>query len=143
MALFGKPRLLQLGEIAARAETLRWQRVVRGYRLRAAYGAIAAVFAVMAVVSLHIGLWAGLARSLGPTGAAITVALVDLLACLVLGWLAVRRRIDSMAQQARAVRDTALLGARTEVRTLGGWRRNPTQHPMRKTRRVSVSPPLG
>ena len=143
MAFFGKPRLLQLGEVASRAEALRWRRVARGYVLRAAFGLAAIVFALMTVVSLHIALWAGLARLLGPAGSAVTVAILDLLACLVLAWLAARHRVDKIAEQARAVRDTALLGARTEVQTLGGLLNGTAARPVRRARRISISAPRG
>ena len=44
MALFGKPRVFRLVETASRAELLRRKRHVRGYALRAGFGAAAAAF---------------------------------------------------------------------------------------------------
>ncbi len=120
MALFGKPRLVQLVEVASRAELLRRKRQVRGVALRAALGAAAAVFALLLLIWLHVAAWAALARPLGPVGAAFAVVAADLALLLVLGWLAARRRTDPAADEAVSDRNTALRGAEMELRTLGG-----------------------
>ena len=103
MALFGKPRLVRLVEVASRAELLRRKRQVRGVALRAALGAAAAVFALLLLLGLHAAAWAALAPSLGPVGGAFAVVVFDLALLAVLGWLAARRREDPAADEAVSV----------------------------------------
>lgn len=142
MALFGKPRVVRLAEVASRAELLRRRRQIRGVALRAALGAAAAVFALLMVVWLHLTAWAALAGPLGPAGAAFAVVAFDLALCLLLGWLAARRRrTDGVVDEAVAVRNTALRGAQMELRTLGGLIRSPADTASEpRGRRVRVYP---
>ncbi len=141
MALFGKPRLLRLVEVASRAELLRRKRQVRGVALRAALGAAAAVFGLLLLAWLHAAAWSALARPLGAAGGGFAVAALDLLLLLVLGWLAARRRTDPAADEAISVRNTALQGAQAELRTLGGLLRPPGDDPAEaRSRRVRVYP---
>ena len=125
MALFGRPRLVQLVEVASRAELLRRKRQVRGVALRAALAAVAAVFALLLLLWLHMTAWAALTGPLGPVGAAFAVVAFDLVLFGVLGWLAAWRRTDPGADEAVALRNTALRGAQMELQTLGGLRRHP------------------
>jgi hypothetical protein len=120
MALFRKPRIVGLVEVASRAELVRRKRQIRGVALRAALGAAAAVFALLMLLWLHSAAWTALAGPLGPVGGAAVVVAFDLLLCLGLGWFATRRRTDPAADEAIAVRNTALRGAQLELETLGG-----------------------
>ena len=141
MALFGKPRLVRLVEVASRAELLRRRRQVRGYALRGAFGAAAAVFALLLLLGLHGAAWAALTGPLGRVGAGFVVVAFDLVLLLVLGWLAARRRTDPAVDEALAVRDTALRGAEMELQTFGGLvRRSAADDPAPPTRRVRVYP---
>ena len=142
MALFGRPRLVRLVEVASRAELLRRKRQVRGVALRAALGAAAAVFALLLLLWLHAAAWAALAPSLGPVGAAFAVVAFDLALLLVLGWLAARHRTDPAADEAVAVRNTALRGAQMELRTFGGLLRPSAEDDSAgpRNRRVRVYP---
>ena len=142
MALFGKPRLVRLVEVASRAELLRRKRQVRGVALRAALGAAAAVFALLLLAWLHAAAWAALARPFGPVGGAFAVVTFDLVLLLVLGWLAARRRTDPAADEAIAIRNTALRGAQLELQTLGGLLRPPPEDHSAEApnRRVRVYP---
>lgn len=140
MALFGKPRLVTLIEVASRAELLRRRRQARGAALRAGLGAAAAVFALLLLVWLHLTAWTALAGPLGPAGAAFAVFALDLVAAAVLGALAGRNRPDAAADEAIAVRNAALRGAELEVRTLGGLLREPLDDPEPVKRRVRVYP---
>jgi hypothetical protein len=135
MALFGKPRLVQLVEVASRAELLRRKRQVRGVALRAALGAGAAVFALLMLLWLHMTAWAALTDPLGPVGAAFAVVAFDLALFAGLGWLAARRRPDPGADEAVAIRNTALRGAQMEIETLGGLRRRPADDVSAPSRR--------
>ena len=141
MALFGKPRLLQLVEVASRAELLRRKRQVRGVALRAGLGAGAAVFALLMLAWLHLTAWAALADAWGPVGAAAAVAALDLALLLGLGLFAGRGRTDPGADEAVAVRDTALRGAMMEAQTLGGLLRQPVGGVEPRRRTVRVYPP--
>ncbi len=125
MALFGKPRIFRLAEVASRAELLRRRRQVHGVAVRAGLGGAAAAFALVMLLWLHVAAWAALARPLGPAGAALVVVALDLALVLVLAWLAARGRTDATVDEAVAVRDTALRGARAELQTLGGLLRRP------------------
>jgi hypothetical protein len=135
MALFGKPRLVQLVEVASRAELLRRKRQVRGVALRAALGACAAVFALLMLLWLHMTAWAALTGPLGLVGAAFAVVAFDLALFAGLGWLAARRRPDPGADEAVAIRNTALRGAQMEFETLGGLRRRPADDVSAPSRR--------
>ena len=140
MALFGRPRLVTLVEVASRAELLRRRRQVRGAAVRAGLAAAAAVFALMLLVWLHITAWAALAGPLGPAGAALAVVALDLAAAAALGALAFRSRTDAAVDEAVAVRNAALRGAEMEVRTLGGLLRPASDDREPGKRRVRVYP---
>ncbi len=141
MALFGKPRLVRLVEVASRAELLRRKRQVRGIALRAALGAAASVFALLLLAWLHAAVWAALSGPFGPVGGAFAVVALDLALLLVLGWLAARPRTDPAADEAIAVRNTALQGAQLELQTLGGLLRPSVDAPAEAPhRRVRVYP---
>jgi hypothetical protein len=141
VALLGKPRLLELGEVVARAETLRWRRIVRGYVYRGIFGGAAIILALMAILALHIAIWAVLSGPLGAGFAALGIAALDLIVCLVLGRMALRPPADAVGEQARSVRDVALHGARQELQTFGGVLRIRGTRTPPQTRRVIVSPP--
>jgi hypothetical protein len=102
-------RLFRLLQLAAQAEALRWKRTGRGYAIQAGLGGGAAVFGLMMLVMLHLAAMAWLAETrLGPVGAALVVAGVDLVLAGVLGFLATRSGLDPVAVEAERVRDNAL-----------------------------------
>ena len=102
-------RLFRLLQLAAQAEALRWKRTGRGYAIQAGFGAGAAVFGLMMLVMLHLAAMAWLAQTnLGPVGAALVVAGVDLVLAGLLGFLATRSGLDPVAVEAERVRDNAL-----------------------------------
>ena len=102
-------RLFRLLQLAAQAEALRWKRTGRGYAIQAGLGAGAAVFGLMMLVMLHLAAMAWLADTrLGPVGAALVVAGVDLVLAGLLGFLAARGGLDPVAVEAERVRDNAL-----------------------------------
>lgn len=140
MALLGKPRLFQLVEITTRAQALKWRREVQDYVRRAAFGTGGLIFGIFMLLGLHIAVWVGLMRPFGPVGAALGIAGLDLVLCLVLGWMATRQSVDSVAQGAGAVRADALQSVSSDVRTLGGLlrRRDGVSRP--RSRRVRVYP---
>jgi putative superfamily III holin-X len=102
-------RLFRLLQLAAQAEMLRWRRTGRGYAIQAGFGVGAAVFGLMMLVMLHLAAMAWLAEtSLGPVGAALVVAVIDLAIAGLLGFLATRSGLDPVAVEAERVRDNAL-----------------------------------
>ncbi|MDO9710154.1 phage holin family protein [Paracraurococcus lichenis] len=101
-------RMFQLLRLAAQAEALRWKRTGRGYAIQAVLGAVAAVFALMLVIMLHVAALIWLARGRDPAVAAVIVAAVDLVLAGILGWLAARHAEDPVALEAQRVRDDAL-----------------------------------
>jgi len=141
VAWFGKPRVVRLVEVASRAELLRRRRQVRSVAVRAGLGTAAAVFALFLLAWLHLTVWAALAGPLGPIGAAFAVLAFDLAVALGLGAVAGRRRTDAVADEAIAVRNTALRGAELEMRTLGGLLRPSPDEAEAGTRRVRVYTP--
>jgi hypothetical protein len=118
--MFGKPRLVQLGKVAAHAEALRWKRRIRGYVMRAIFGATGAIFGVLLLLAIHSAIWSALSGYLGELGAAFAVAGLDLVAVFILGWLVSRGVDDPLVAEARRIRNNALVGANDEIRTLGG-----------------------
>jgi hypothetical protein len=118
--MLGKPRLVQLGEVAAHAEALQWRRQIRSYAMRAAFGTTAAIFGVMLLLAIHAAIWFALSGYLGEVGATFAVAGLDLVAALSLSWLVTNEIDDPVAAEARRVRNTALAGVEGEIRTLGG-----------------------
>ena len=102
-------RFFRLLQLAAQAETLRWKRTGRGYAIQAGFGAGAAVFGLMMLVMLHLAALSWLAETnLGPVGAALVVAGMDLVIAAVFGVLATRNGLDPVAVEAERVRDNAL-----------------------------------
>lgn len=140
MALFGKPRVFRLAEVASRAELLRRRRQVRGVAVRAGLGVAAVVFALLLLVWLHLTAWAALTGPFGSVGAAFAVGAFDLAILAVLAVFAGRQRSDAVADGAIAVRNAALQGAEMEIRTLGGLLRSPSDEIESGKRRVRVYP---
>ncbi len=102
-------RLFRLLQLAAQAETLRWKRTGRGYAFQAAFGAVAAVFALMMLLMLHLAAFEWLAgTTVGRIYGALAIAGVDLVLAGVLGYLAVKGGLDPVAAEAERVRDNAL-----------------------------------
>lgn len=103
-------RLFRLLQLAAQAEALRWKRTGRSYAIQAAFGAGAAVFALMLVAMLHLAVfnWLSAGLGFGPVAAALVVAGVDLVLAGLFGFLAARGGMDRVAIEAERVRDSAL-----------------------------------
>lgn len=101
-------RTIRLARIAAEAETLRLRHIATRTAYRGVYGVIAAVFAVAALVLLHVLSWAYASRYFGPITAAWIVLGVDVLLAAIFGLLASRSGPDPVEQEAVQVRQTAL-----------------------------------
>jgi len=101
-------RLLSLVRAAWQAEGLYLRRSSRGYVIQAGFGIVAAVFALMLLLMLHIAGFAALVPSQGPVWAALIVGAVDLVLAGLLGILARRRPRDAIAEEALALRQAAM-----------------------------------
>ncbi|MEO3473598.1 hypothetical protein AAFN86_17150 [Roseomonas sp. CAU 1739] len=100
-------RVLRMLGVAAQAEGIRLRREVGGTARRAGWIAGAAAFGVAAVATAHIAVIAQLTPQHGIAVAAGIVALGDLAIAGVLALMA-RRRVDPIAEEARALRETML-----------------------------------
>jgi hypothetical protein len=106
-------RTLRLAGVAARADRLRLRRLARRMAIRAALGAAAAVFAVLALAGLHIAIALCLAERMPARHAVLWVAAGDVVLALLLAWLTIRLTRPGLAErEARAVREQALLPVR-------------------------------
>jgi hypothetical protein len=101
-------RLIRLLRLAAQAEALRWKRMGRGYAIQAVLAVVAAAFALMLLLMLHVAALVWLSDMLSGVWAALIVAFVDLVITALLGLLAARRAEDPLALEAERVRDDAL-----------------------------------
>jgi hypothetical protein len=101
-------RSVRLVRVAAQAEGLRLRRHGRRLVVRAALGAVACLFAVLALAVAHIAGFLALLPVLSRVPAALVVLGVDVVIALVLGFLATRGGADEIEREAREVRDRAL-----------------------------------
>lgn len=110
-------RVLQMLDVAAQAEGVRLRREAGGLARRAGWIAVAGVFGTAAMVTLHVAIVAHLTPDHGLAIAAGIVALGDLVLAGIFAVLA-RPRVDPVAEEARALRQTMLaaVGARNPLR---------------------------
>jgi len=110
-------RALRLTRVAAKAEILLLRRLVTVAVRRAILGAVAAVFALAALILLHVIGYLALRQyaQLAPIWAACVVCGVDILIAAVFGLLAGSHPADPIADEARRVRDLSLEQARQSL----------------------------
>jgi type IV secretory pathway VirB2 component (pilin) len=101
-------RTVSLAKVAAQAELLRVRRRGRRTVHRAAYGAVAAVFAIAALAGAHVAIVLALTPRFQLLGAVLIVGGGDLVIAVVLGLLAARDAPDAIERQAHEIRQTAL-----------------------------------
>ncbi len=104
-------RSLGLLGAAAEAEALRLRREGRALARATAFQAAAALFALAALVLLHLAAWLALAEAQGAVRASLVLALADVAAMGVL-LLIGRRRPDPVAEAAAMMRDRSLAEVR-------------------------------
>ncbi len=95
---------------AAEAEALRLRRQAYGVARSAAYGGVAAVFGIAALVLLHIAGFVALEQRFGVVQASLFLAVADL-AFMGIVLLLGRRRHDPIAAAAAMMRDQSLAAA--------------------------------
>lgn len=100
-------RSLRLLGVAAQAEGLRLKRELALTLRGVAFQAAAGIFAVAALILLHVSGYSALAEEFGPALGALMVAGVDLLLAGILLLMA-RRGTDRVADEALALRQESL-----------------------------------
>lgn len=100
-------RITQLAAVALQAEKLRLQRGVQRIVNRAAYGAVAAVFGVIAIAFAHVAGYDALCLVMRPHWAALVVLGIDAAITAVFAVMAARGLPDPVADEAAQVRDEA------------------------------------
>lgn len=107
-------RTLRLAQVAAQAEGLIVKRTALRYGKRAAYGVVAAVFALALLVMVHVAGWFALTQFGGitPFWSSVIVLGVDLLFAGLFGLLARGTLPDPVEREARELRDRSLLELR-------------------------------
>lgn len=106
-------RATRLVQIAAEAEGLRFRRRARRAAVRAGYGVVAAVFALLILFLLHVASYEALLIAFqpatwAPVYAAFIMIGVDIVFAGVFGYLASGGKPDPVAEEALTVRKQAL-----------------------------------
>ena len=103
-------RPVRLAQIAAQAEATRLRGMVTRIAVRAAFGVVALVFVIGALVFAHIAAWSAIVAYLHQSDL-ITAGILggaDLLIAIILGILASRSAPSRIEQEALAVRRQAM-----------------------------------
>ena len=108
-------RAVELAKVAASAEALRLRRVARRQGLRAAFGAVAGVFAIAVFVLLHVLAFHLMVPRLTPTQASLVILAVDLVLAGVFAFLARRDVADPVEEEAKLIRQQALTEMRSSL----------------------------
>ncbi len=111
-------RTVDLAKIAASAEALRLRRIARRQGMRAAYGAGAAVFGIAVFVLLHVVVFYLLVPHVSPLIASIILFVFDLVVAAVLGSMALSNKPDSIEDEAKMIREQAVVEMRRSVSTM-------------------------
>ncbi len=86
--------------------------------MRAAYGAGAAVFAVAVFVLLHVIAYNAMLGSVSPLTASLILFGVDLIVAAVLAYLALSSKPDAVEDEAKMIRQQAIIEMRRSVTTM-------------------------
>ncbi len=115
-------RSFKLARIAAQAELLRLRRFAGRQVVRAALGAVALVFLMAFLASLHVIGYLALRMVVQPLVAAAIVAAVDLVIAIIFGLLALRNtpgRVEMEALQVREAAQKQMMEAAAATAVLG------------------------
>jgi hypothetical protein len=110
-------RTVRLARVAAQAEILLLRRMLTVVVRHAIFGAVAAVFAIAALVGVHVAGVLALEQfaHLSPLASVAIVLAVDLVIAVIFGLLASGKIADPVADEARRVRDQSLEQARQSL----------------------------
>ena len=112
-------RTVELAKVAIAAEALRLRRIARQQAIRAAFGGVAAVFALAALVALHVVAWTAIRPHLSPLVTALILLAFDVVVCAVFGIMAVRGIPDPVEAEAKALRTQAVEEMKRSLTVMG------------------------
>ena len=108
-------RAVELSKVAANAEALRLRQMAHRQSMRAAYGGVAAVFAIGVLVLLHVLAYNLLVPHVTPVVASLILLAVDLVIAGVCGMMALNSKPSAIEEEALAIRKQALIDLRGSV----------------------------
>jgi hypothetical protein len=108
-------RAVNLAKVAAEAEILRTQHMLKRQGMRAALGLVAVLFALGVLVLAHVTGWQVLLLYVPPTYATLILLGVDLVFAAIFGILAARSSPSGAEREALAIRQRALHEARSSL----------------------------
>jgi len=108
-------RVVELSKVAAAAEALRLRRLAHRQMMRGIFGAVAALFALALLVVLHVILYQLVRGPLSPVQSSLVVLVFDAAVAGICGYLAMRNTPDSIEQEAKTIRQRALVEMRQSV----------------------------
>ena len=108
-------RSVELARAAAQAEALYLRRLAQRQGMRAAFGAVAAVFGIALLVMLHVLLYVILLGYVSPAVDALIVLAVDLVLAIIFAVLARRDEPGQIEQEAKLLRDQSLTELRSSL----------------------------
>ena len=111
-------RTVDLAKIAASAEALRLRRIALRQGKRGAYGAGAAVFGIAVFVLLHVVAYTAMVPNVSPLIASVILLVFDLVVAAVLGYLAMSNKPDAIEDEAKMIRQQAIVEMRRSVTTM-------------------------
>jgi hypothetical protein len=101
-------RVVNLGRIAAEAELLRVRQMLKRQGMRAAFGAVAAIFVLSVLTLANVAAWQVLRLYLDPIYATLILLGVNLVMAIVFGVLAMKSTPSRTEREALDVRKQAL-----------------------------------
>jgi hypothetical protein len=108
-------RAVNLATIAAKAEILWIQRMLKRQGLRAAFGLVSVLFALGILVLAHVAGWQVLRLYVPPIYATLIFLGVDLVVAAIFGILAARSSPSGAEREALAIRQRALHEAQSSL----------------------------
>jgi hypothetical protein len=108
-------RAVNLAKVAAEAEILRIQHMLKRQGMRAAFGLAALIFALGVLVLAHVAGWQVLRLYVPPIYATLILLGVDLVVAAIFGILAARSSPSGTEHEALSVRQRALREARSSL----------------------------
>ena len=108
-------RAANLVKVAAQAEILRLQQMLKRQTMRVVYGLVAAVFAVSVIVLANVVGWQVLLLYVAPIYATLILLGVNLVIAAIFGFLAGRSSPGRTEREALQLRRRALVEARTSL----------------------------
>ena len=101
-------RATNLVKVAAEAEFLRIQHMLKRQGIRAAFGLAAVVFAVAVLVMINVVIWQALCLYMQPVYASLCLLGINLAVALLFAFLAVRSSPSRIEREALALRQRAI-----------------------------------